>query len=160
MGKFEIMAWKTLTKCNVFQNFKIWKLSKSPFVGKINAIYDGRQSLDLTKQQKNNNWPCIQIPRFSRVLIILIWIKVRNVLDASNFSKTQLRNSLKVLKHTFSSVKVKHFLSLKKTIILNLTRFWRAQVCARRAEIIFWKSSLSQLSLEKKLSQKLLWVMF
>ena len=36
-------------------------------------------------------------------------------------------------------------------MILNLTRFWRAQVCARRAEIIFWNSSTSQLSLEKKI---------
>ena len=43
------MAWKTLTKCNVFQNFKMWKLSKSPFVGKINAIYDGRQSFHFNK---------------------------------------------------------------------------------------------------------------
>ena len=61
----------------------------SPFVGKQNAFMMGRQSLDLTKQQKNNIWSCIQIPRFSRVLTILIWIKVQNVLDASNFPKTQ-----------------------------------------------------------------------
>ena len=86
----------------------------SPFVGKQNAFMMGRQSLDLTKQQKNNIWSCIQIPRFSRVLTILIWIKVQNVLDASNFPKTQPTNSLKVLKHTFSSVKVKHFSSFKK----------------------------------------------
>ncbi len=38
-------------------------------------------------------------------------------------------------------------------MILNLARFWRAQVRARRAVIIFWKSSTPQLSLEKNRSK-------
>ncbi len=101
------------------------------FVGKNNAFMMGRQSLDLTKQQKNNIWPCIQIPRFSRVLIILIWIKVQNVFRSSNFSTTQPRNSPNALKHTFSSVKVKQIF----TRILWVFRFQRkkkgARVCAR-----------------------------
>ena len=102
-----------------------------------------RQSLDLTKQQKNNIWSCIQIPRFSRVLTILIWIKVQNVLDASNFSKTQLRNSLKALKHTFSSVKVKQI----STRILLVFRFQRkkkgARVCAHTKKNSNGKKSFS-----------------
>ena len=108
-----------------------------------------RQSLDLTKQQKNNIWPCIQIPRFSRVLIILIWIKVQNVLDASNFSKTQLRNSLKVLKHTFSSVKVKHFLSLKNDDFEFHTILARAGVRAARSNYFLEKFNISAFT-EKK----------
>ena len=64
-------------------------------------------------------------------------------LDTSNFSKTQLRNSLKVLKHTFSSVKVKHFLSLKNDDFEFNTVLARAGVRAARSNYILEKFNIS-----------------
>ena len=80
-------------------------------------------------------------------------------LDTSNFSKTQLRNSLKVLKHTFSSVKVKHFLSLKNDDFEFNTVLARAGVRAARSNYILEKFNISAFT-EKKSSQKLIWFMF
>ena len=64
-------------------------------------------------------------------------------LDTSNFSKTQLRNSLKVLKHTFSSVKVKHFLSLKNDDFEFNTVLARASVRAARSNYFLEKFNIS-----------------
>ena len=64
-------------------------------------------------------------------------------LDTSNFSKTQLRNSLKVLKHTFSSVKVKHFLSLKNDDFEFSTILARAGARAARSNYFLEKFNTS-----------------
>ena len=74
-------------------------------------------------------------------------------LDTSNFSKTQLRNSLKVLKHTFSSVKVKHFLSLKNDDFEFNTVLARAGVRAARSNYILEKFNISAFT-EKKIKSK------
>ena len=108
-----------------------------------NVIYDGRQSLDLTKQQKTTFGHAFRFLDFHEFWLFWFESKCKMFLDTSNFSKTQLRNSLKVLKHTFSSVKVKHFLSLKNDDFEFNTVLARAGVRAARSNYILEKFNIS-----------------
>ena len=126
-------------------------------MGKINAIYDGRQSLDLTKQQKTTFGHAFRFLDFHEFWLFWFESKCKMFLDTSNFSKTQLRNSLKVLKHTFSSVKVKHFLSLKNDDFEFNTILARAGVRAARRNYFLEKFNISAFT-EKKIKSKALLV--